>query len=208
MKKFKFLVLGLALVFVLTACGGAEAEDPGAVDESTPNDEYRATALIRDVLNVEDNALHMVVTTEFENDFMDVEIFIKGDKVRMDSSDPEYGSMTVISNDLGDYILLNDYKAYYTSADPVANEDLSFMITEEDMAGYEVTTGQEEIDEILYDFEKFTSDEDYSIFYFIPGTDEWVALKSEDTMMYIHEISIDVDDIVFEIPSDFKEATI
>jgi Holliday junction resolvase len=75
-----------------------------------------------------------------------------------------------------------------------------------------VTTGQEELKGTLYDFERLVEvDEDgvenITTFYFEPGTDNWVALKSEDTIMYVHKISSDVDDSVFVIPSDYQEFT-
>ncbi|MDX9888202.1 MAG: hypothetical protein RBS51_02935 [Anaerovoracaceae bacterium] len=210
MKKILLVALSLMLIFALVACGGGEG--PADLDEDMPSDDYRAMAIIRDVLNVGDNALYMSFTTEFENDLMDVDLYIKGDYTRMDSSDPEYGAMSVITNESGDFILMHDTKSYIKSMEPVDPDDMDFLLNDEEMPDYEVTTGQEELKGTLYDFERLVEvDEDgvenITTFYFEPGTDNWVALKSEDTIMYVHKISSDVDDSVFVIPSDYQEFT-
>ena len=210
MKKVVLVALSLMLIFALVACGGAQSEGPSDVDGDMPSDDYRAMAIIRDVLNIGDNALYMSFTTEFENDLMDVDLYIKGDYTRMDTSDPEYGGMSVIANESGNYIVMHDSKTYYKSMEPVDPDDMDFLFNDEEMPDYEVTTGQEELKGTLYDFERLVElDEDgvenITTFYFEPGTDNWVALRSEDTMMYINEISSDVDDSVFVIPSDYQE---
>lgn len=210
MKKVVLVALSLMLIFALVACGGAQSEGPSDVDGDMPSDDYRAMAIIRDVLNIGDNALYMSFTTEFENDLMDVDLYIKGDYTRMDTSDPEYGGMSVIANESGNYIVMHDSKTYYKSMEPVDPDDMDFLLNDEEMHDYEVTTGQEELKGTLYDFERLVElDEDgvenITTFYFEPGTDNWVALRSEDTMMYINEISSDVDDSVFVIPSDYQE---
>jgi predicted small lipoprotein YifL len=213
MKKILLVALSLMLIFALVACGGAQGpEGPADVDGDMPSDDYRAMTIIRDVLNVGDNALYMSFTTEFENDLMDVDLYIKGDYTRMDTSDPEYGGMSVISNEAGDFILMHDTKSYIKSLEPVDPDDMDFLFNDEEMPDYEVTTGQEELKGTLYDFERLVEvDEDgvenITTFYFEPGTDNWVALKSEDTIMYVHKISSDVDDSVFVIPSDYQEFT-
>ena len=210
MKKILLVALSLMLIFALVACGGAQSEGPSDVDGDMPSDDYRAMAIIRDVLNIGDNALYMSFTTEFENDLMDVDLYIKGDYTRMDTSDPEYGGMSVIANESGNYIVMHDSKTYYKSMEPVDPDDMDFLLNDEEMPDYEVTTGQEELKGTLYDFERLVEvDEDgvenITTFYFEPGTDNWVALKSEDTIMYVHKISSDVDDSVFVIPSDYQE---
>jgi len=210
-KRVLMVALSLLLIFALMACGGTEGpEGPADVDQDMPTDDYRALTIIRDVLNIGDNSLYMSFTTEFENDTMDVDLYIKGDNTRMDTSDPEYGAMSVITNEAGDYILLHDSKTYYKSMEPVDPDDMDFLLSDEEMPDYAVTTGQEEINGTLYDFERlvYTDEaglEEITTFYFEIGTDNWVALRSEDTMMYIHEISNDVDDSLFVIPSDYQE---
>lgn len=211
MKKVLLLALSLMLIFALVACGGNEGPvDPEDLGADMPSDEYRAMAIIRDVLNVEDNTLYMSFTTEFENDLIDVDLYIKGDKTRMDTSDPEYGGMSVITTETVEYILMHDSKSYYKTAYMDDADDMDFLFTDEDMDDYVVTTGQEEVNGTLYDFEKLVEVdedgvEDITIFYFIPDTDKWAALRSEETMMYINEISSNVDDSVFEIPSGYQE---
>ena len=210
-KRVLLLALSLLLIFALVACGGTEGpEAPTDLDEDMPTDDYRALTIMRDVLNIGDNSLYMSFTTEFENDTMDVDLYIKGDYTRMDTSDPEYGAMSVITNESGDYVLMHDSKTYYKSKEPVDPDDMEFLLDDEEMPDYTVTTGQEEINGTLYDFERLVSVdedgvEDITTFYFEIGTDNWVALRSEDTMMYINEISNDVDDSIFVIPADYQE---
>lgn len=210
-KRVLLIALSLMLIFALVACGGTDV--PVDVEEDPPVDDYRAMSIIKDVLNVEKNSLYMSFTTEFENDLMDVKLYIKDGNTRMDTSDPEYGSMSLISNESGDYVIMHDAKSYYKSPNMEDVDDIDFLYSEEDFDNYEVTTGQEEIKGILYDFEKLVEvdddgKEDITIFYFVLGTDQWAALKTEDTMMYINEISRDVDDNIFKIPSGYQEIEI
>ena len=76
---------------------------------------------------------------------------------------------------------------------------------EDDLDDFVITVGQEELNGVLYNFERLTGEDDVLTFYFHPDTDEWIALKTEDTMMYIHEIRDVVEDSVFVIPKDFEE---
>lgn len=210
MKRFLLVALSLMLMFALAACGGSgdaeEADLDGNVEiEGEVLDEYRAIGIIRDLLNVDKNSLYMSFTTEFDNDLIDVELYIKGDMTRMDTSDPEFGSMSVITTESEEYIIMHDSKSYYKSMYMEDEDEMDFFYSDEDMDDYVITTGQEEVNGTLYDFEKVVDEEDVTIFYFVSGTDEWAALKSEETMMYINEISNKVDKSVFEIPSGYQE---
>ncbi len=208
MKKSLLVALSLMLIFALVACGGGQV--PVDEDDNTPTDNYRSMTIIRDVLNAEGNSLYMSFTTEFDNDVLDVEFYIKGENTRIDTNDPQYGKVSMISTEFADYYLMHDPKAYFKTTDLGDIDDVEFLYSDDDLDKYQVTTGQEELNGTLYDFEKLVEVdedgvEDITIFYFVPDTDKWVALKSEGTMMYIHEISRDVDDSVFEVPTDYQE---
>lgn len=193
----------MVVILALAACGGGQV--PGDVDEGNENDS-RAMGVIKEILDNEDQTLHMSFATEFGNDLMEVELFIKGKNIRMDSSDPEQGKFSIITNESGSFYVIPEYKAYYKLVEPA--EDMAFMLTEEEVADYVVTTGEEEINGVLYDFERLTGTDEEVTFYFVPGTDQWAALKTAETMMYIHEISKEVEDSVFVIPVDFQEVTL
>lgn len=218
-KKLIILSLALLLVFGFTACSEKESEpekETPVVEEPAAEPEFKYISIASDLMNIEEHPLYMDFTTEFDNDLVNVKLYIKGENVRMDTQDSEMGSVSLITNPGGYYIVMHDYKAYMTSGEPVDVESMAFMIHKEDIPNYEVKTGREEIGGVMYDYERLKSTvqteeggdaESDVTFYFLEGTDQWAALKTEETMMYIKEISQEVDDSVFVIPSDYADMT-
>ena len=202
-KTFRLLAIAMIAIFAFAACGGVE--EPVDVDDGIHIDEYRAVEIIKGVLNVELHPLHLLFDTEFENDLMGVDLFIKDSKIRMDSQDPDFGLVSLITNENGDYIVMQDHKAYTKSTEPLDKNNMTFLLTEEEIADCVLSKGQEEIKGVLYDFERFTGEEDVFTFYFVIDTGQWIALETKDTMMYINEVSEEVDDSIFQIPSDFEK---
>ena len=199
-----------AMVFVLAACGPV---GPGeGASEEAPEDmpEYRVAALMEDWLNVEENPLHLSFSTEFENDLLTAQLYVKNGMIRMDSQDPEAGMVSVITNSQGSFVVLQDHGMYMKSdgeQDELDTENMSFFLTEDELEQFTITTGQETIKSITYDFEKLTMEGEELTYYFLPENGQWSALKSEDTMMFIHGISSEVSDELFEIPADFLDMT-
>ena len=197
-----------AMAFLLGACGpGTPVEgEPEEVPEDIP--EYRVTALMEEWLNVEENPLHLSFSTEFENDLLTAQLYVKNGMIRMDSQDPEAGMVSVITNSQGSFVVLQDHGMYMKSdgeEDELDTENMSFFLTEDELEQFTITAGQETIKNITYDFEKLTMEGEELIYYFLPENGQWSALKSEDTMMFIHDISSVVPDELFEIPADFLD---
>ena len=199
-----------AMVFVLAACGPV---GPGEGEpEEAPEDmsEYRVTALMEDWLNVEENPLHLSFSTEFENDLWTAQLYVKEGMIRMDSQDPDMGMVSVITNSQGSFVVLQDHGMYMKSdgeQDELDTENMSFFLTEEELEQFIITTGQETLNNITYDFEKLTMEGEELTYYFLPENGQWSGLKSEDTMMFIHGISSEVSDELFEIPANFLDMT-
>ena len=197
-----------AMAFLLGACGpGTPVEgEPEEVPEDIP--EYRVTALMEEWLNVEENPLHLSFSTEFENDLLTAQLYVKNGMIRMDSQDPEAGMVSVITNSQGSFVVLQDHGMYMKSdgeQDELDTENMSFFLTEDELEQFTITAGQETIKNITYDFEKLTAEGEELIYYFLPENGQWSGLKSEDTMMFIHGISSEVSDELFEIPPDFLD---
>lgn len=218
-REWILILLSLLLIFGFSACGEKEAEpesEPPVVEEPAAEPEFKYISIASELMNIEEHPLYMDFTTEFDNDLVNVKLYIKGENIRMDTQDPEMGSVSLITNPGGYYIIMHDYKAYMGTGEPVNVEEMAFMIHEEDIPNYEVKTGREEIGGVMYDYERLksivesedgTDVESDITFYFLEGTDEWAAMKTEETMMYIKEISQEVDDSVFTIPSDYSNMT-
>jgi len=218
-KKWILIMIAILMIFGVSACGEKESkpeEQPPVTEEPVQEPEFKYIGIASDVMNIDEHPLYMDFTTEFDNDLVNVKLYIKDKNIRMDTEDPEMGPVSLITNSAGSFIIMHDYKAYMTSGEPVDVEGMAFMIHEDQVSDYEVKTGREEIGGVMYDYERLTplaeTDDNGNTksdvtFYFLEGTDEWAALKTEETMMYINKISQEVDDSVFAIPSDYSNMT-
>ena len=207
-KKWGKWVGILSLLFVLAACGPVEPAEEISESEQTP--ETRVAQLMREWLNVDVNPLHLSFSTEFENEYLTAELYVKGGMIRMDSRDPELGMVSVITNQEGSFVVLQDHKMYMKTKEDeeeLSTANMSFFLSEEELALFTITTGQEELFGIAYDYEKLVNEEEELIYYFLSENGQWGALKSQGTMMFIHSLSSQVSNEPFQIPKDFLDMT-
>ncbi|MBQ7623873.1 MAG: hypothetical protein IJS65_01185 [Clostridia bacterium] len=213
MKKIVTLIsLLLALVLCLAACGektaapvsdnGAKAEtnEPAApaapdAEEAVPVNESRLAAFYAKY--VDDGEYALTLKTEDG----DVDIAVKGDKQYIKTK-LEGQDMVILDLPDGYFLVSPDAKAAMKMAKTDEAEEEDVFST--DPTGTFVT-GEEEINGKSYYYEEYEEEGEKTRFYF-DGDLLKYALTPGDTssMTEFADIRNDVDDSVFEIPSDYE----
>lgn len=137
----------------------------------------------------------------------------KEDNIYMDVKS-ENSHATIMYKDDVTYVISNDQKMYMTKEgkDKTVFNDMTLMTKEdlEEIKNKEYETGKESIDEVEYEYEEYkNSEEDIIERYYFKG-DELKYIKSIDKdgkeeIMKVIKISSEVEEKIFEIPSEYKK---
>ena len=209
-KVFKSILaamLVISLAFVITGCGdnkneGAKSKTYNVLSEAFSGDSY--------ILTVEGN---MDLGQGVENSIMT--LAMKGEAVYMDV-DATSGHLTIMYKDNTTYIVSHDDKMYMTTEgkdDEMFEGNDMLMFSEEDLKDMETAkyeTGKEEINGTEYDYEKYKDEETGTTetYYFLGEDLKYIKTTNEngeEDIMKVIKLSSEVDDNIFDLPTDYQK---
>ena len=228
MKKFLKVTLVILLVMVLfvvvTGCGKKEDNNNNSniINSNNSNNNEEKN---NDTSDNPNNSKTYEVFSKLKNNYImslemtedgetaSMTMAKKGEKTYLDINSSE-GKMTIIIKDGKTYLISHDEKAYAvqegTTGTGIEEEAL---FTEEDlekMKTEEYSKGKETIDGTEYEYEEFKDDETGEVerFYFLGKDLKYVKDISDDAteeITKVNNLSTEVDDSLFEIPSGYTE---
>lgn len=220
-KLFKLTLIVLliaSLAFVVTGCGNKNNEENDIVlnnNETNDNGKSKTYNAFNKVFADGDYVMSLEGKTDMGEGIEDVAMTVaaKGDNIYMDVKATS-GNATIIYKDNTTYMIVHDNKMYMTTEgkDESISEDMTFVTKEDlsEMENQEYNTGKEEIDGNEYEYEEYTDDKQgITERYYFSGNDlKYVKSIDEDgteEIMKITKMTSEVDDSLFEIPSDYQK---
>lgn len=225
LKIILIVLIVLSLAIALTGCGKKEENNTAntveevnnnnastntSVKDNTKSKTYNTFSSIKDdyVISLEgkedmgegEENVTMTVAAKGENSYVDLK------------ATSEHA--TIIYKDNATYVISHDQKMYMVQEGKSEDsfEDMSLLTAEElkEMETKEYTTGKETIDGTEYEYEEYKDEEENTIerFYFLGEELRYVKDIAEDgteQLMKVNNISSDVDDSLFEIPTDYQK---
>ncbi len=214
MKKLLKLGLIIALIvslaFIITGCGNDDKENE--TQEQKTSKAYNA---LNNVFSGNDYIISLEGELDDEEGLETITMAKKGENLYTAISSASQ-NVTIMYKDNTTYIISDDEKMYMTSEgkdDSVFGED-TMIISKENLQqiyNRDFQTGKETIDEIECDYEEYKLDDGTTEKYYFSGDEiKYIKLVYEDgteETMEVKELSSEVDDSLFEIPSDYTLVT-
>lgn len=214
MKKLLKLGLIIALIvslaFIITGCGNDDIEN-----ETQEQKTSKAYSALNNVFSGNDYIISLEGELDDEEGLETITMAKKGENLYTAISSASQ-NVTLMYKDNTTYIISDDEKMYMTSEgkdDSVFAED-TMIISKENLQqiyNRDFQTGKETIDEIECDYEEYKLDDGTTEKYYFSGDEiKYIKLVYEDgteETMKVKNLSSEVDDNLFEIPSDYTLVT-
>ena len=201
MKKVSKIVLAIMLVaslaLIVTGCGNSndngKSKTYNALSKAFSGDNY--------IVSLDEEGVSTVI------------IAVKGENMYMNVKETD-SNISIVYKDGSTYIISHDDEMYMVSEgkDEEMDENMS-ILSKEDLAeieNAEYKTGKEEINGTEYYYEEYKIDgeADTERYYF--DGDNLVYIKTidedgEEEILKVLELSSEVDDSIFEIPSNYEK---
>ena len=225
LKIILIVLIVLSLAIALTGCGKKEENNTANTVEEVNNNNASTNTTVKD--NTKSKTYNTfssikddyVISLEGKEDMGEGEenvtmtVAAKGENSYVDLKATSQ-HVTVIYKDNTTYVISHDQKMYMVQEGKAEDsfEDMSLLTAEElkEMETKEYTTGKETIDGTEYEYEEYKDEEENTIerFYFLGAELRYVKDIAEDgteQLMKVNNISSDVDDSLFEIPTDYQK---
>lgn len=218
MKKFLKFTLLTAMIIVLAmslvACGNKEENGKESNKESNiastelkysdKSKTYNAMMSL-----YEGDTYKMVIAGESDDQQLEITTAKKGDKMYMSMKDNS-DEMIAIIKDGKSYIIMPSEKQYMETEIPEGEDPLAkaALVTDEElktMKDAEYKTGKEEINGTEYDYEEYTEDEVSIRYYFEGNTLKYIKDVSSKEVTEVKEITSNVPDSLFDVPSEYEK---
>lgn len=219
-KKLGALLLVLAMMFTLAACGGEattppEGEQPAAgetVEPPAEGDDGQEVALSQSkIAKIFEDADKLYIIMQTEQDMgsgagpevLDMLLAVDGDKYCIDNKTPS-SRYTMIGKDGMNYVLTHSEKTYM--ATPGGEESgmsiakAMFFLNDETLAN--VAESTEELNGETYDVESVDSEGLVTKYYF--DGDKLVYFVVMDQVTEVLEYGDEIDESWFDIPEDYQ----
>lgn len=225
-KSFKIMLIGLivlTLAIALTGCGKKEDSNTENTVEQTNNTSSNNT--IQDKTKSKTYNTFSSIKNDFVislegkedmgegEEYVTMTVAVKGENSYMDLKATSQ-HVTMVYKDNSTYIISHDEKMYMVQEGKTESSfDGTPILSEEDLKEIETkeyTTGKEKIDGTEYEYEEYKDEEENTIerFYFLGEELRYIKDIAEDgteQIMKVNNISSDVDDSLFEIPTDYQK---
>lgn len=221
LKLFLVILLIAVVALAVTGCGKKDEENKAATENNTKEENKESTTESGSSKTV--NALSklqgdyvMSLEGKSEGETMAITIAVKAENIYADvKTDDEHA--TVIYKDGTTYLIEHSEKVYMTQEGKAEDmlSDMTFITKEdlEEVKKQECKTGKETIEGTEYDYEQYTDNEENVVetFYFSGKDLRYIKYVDEDEneeIMKVNTLSSDVDDSLFEIPTDYEKIEI
>lgn len=221
MKKLLKLLLTVLLIaslaLVITGCGNnKDTENTTQESKIEDNGKSKTYNVLNKVFSGENYVISLEGNTDMGNGEETVEMTLatKGEDICMDVKATSQHA-TVIYKDNTTYIISHDEKMYITMEgkdEDTFEEDMT-LISKEDLKKIETQeykTGKETINGTEYEYEEYKDEENQATerYYFSKGDLKYVKSIDEngiEVLMKVIKLSSEVDDNIFQIPSDYEK---
>lgn len=220
LKLTLIVLLIIALAFAVTGCGNKEENNEAANITAENKDEDNGKSKTYNLLNKVFSDGDYVLSLQGKTDLGEGEeeatitMAVKGENIYMDV-DATSGHLTVMYKDNNTYMVSHNDKMYVTmeGKDESTFDDDMTLISKEDlnkMEAQEYKTGKETIDGTEYEYEEY-EDQDTVVIerYYFSGNDlkyiKSIDEDGEEELMKVIKLSSEVDDSIFEVPSDYQK---
>ena len=187
------VVLVASLVLVFTGCAEDEkSKTYNALSQAFSGDNY--------IVSFEEEGVSTIT------------LAVKGDNIYMSATEDDY-SFTVVYKDNTTYVISNEDKMYMTSEgknEEILSEDMA-ILSKEDLQEFETAEyekGKEEINGTEYEYEEYNNEEGIKERYYFEGNDlKYIKTieDGEEAIVKVLKLSSEVEDSIFEIPSDYEK---
>lgn len=212
MKKLLKLGLIIALIvslaFIITGCSNDNEQDTSEEQEQKTSKAYNA---LSEVFSGGNYIISLEGELDDEEGIETITMAKKGENLYTNITSASQ-NVSIIYKDNVTYMILEAQKMYMTSEgkdESVFGED-TMIISEENLQQiYErdFQTGKESIDGTEYDYEEYKLDDGTTEKYYFTGNDiKYIKVIYEDgteETMGVKALSSEVDDSIFEVPSDY-----
>lgn len=188
------VVLVASLVLIFTGCAEDEkSKTYNALSQAFSGDNY--------IVSFEEEGVSTIT------------LAVKGENIYMDVKESET-SIAVVYKDNTTYVISHDDKMYMASEgknEQMLSEDMG-ILSKEDLKEFETAEyekGKEQINGTEYEYEQYNGEEGVTERYYFEGNDlkyiKTIQEGEEDLIVKVLKLSSEVDDSVFEIPSDYEK---
>lgn len=206
------ILLIILLAFVITGCGAKNNKEENSKSKTynVLNNAFSGENYIMTLEGNEDigEGLENVVTT----------LAIKGEDIYIDI-DATSNHMTIMYKNDTTYVISHDDKMYMTSEgknEEIFEDDIAVMLSKEDLSAMEradYETGKEVINGTEYDYEEYKDEETGEIDrYYFSGEDliyiKTIDENGEEDIMKVIKLSPEVDDNIFNIPTEYEKSEV
>lgn len=211
LKLSLIIMLVISLAFVVTGCGNND--DANKTEGNEKSKTYNA-------LNEAFSGDDYIMTLEGDMDLGEgtenttMTLAMKGENVYMDV-DATSGHLTVMYKDNTTYVVSHADKMYMTTEgknEEIFSEEDMFAFSKDDLKEIEdseYTTGKETINGTEYEYEEYKYEDGTTERYYFSGNDlTYIKTTSEDgteETMKVVKLSSEVEDSIFELPTDYKK---
>ncbi len=211
LKLSLIIMLVISLAFVVTGCGNNDDANKAEGNEKSKTYNALSEAFSGDdyIMTLEGD---MDLGEGTENTTMT--LAMKGENVYMDV-DATSGHLTVMYKDNTTYVVSHADKMYMTTEgknEEIFSEEDMFAFSKDDLKEIEdseYTTGKETINGTEYEYEEYKYEDGTTERYYFSGNDlTYIKTTSEDgteETMKVVKLSSEVEDSIFELPTDYKK---
>jgi len=201
MKKLLKVILPIifvaSLILVFTGCGEtAKSKTYTALSKAFSGEDY--------IVSFEEEGVSTIT------------LAVKGENIYMDVKEAE-NSLAVVYKDNTTYVISHNDKMYIATEgkdEQMISEDMA-ILSKEDLQEFETAEyqkGKEEINGTEYEYEEYRDEEGLTERYYFEGNDlkyiKTIQEGEEDLIVKVLKLSSEVDDSLFEIPSDYEKLEI
>lgn len=211
LKSILAIILVISLALVVTGCGNNdEANKENNAKSKTYTVLSKAFAGDSYIMTLEGN---MDLGEGLENSTMT--LAMRGEDIYMDVNATS-GHLTIMYKDNTTYVVSHEDKMYMTAEgkneEIFAEEDM-FAFSKEDLQYIETAkydTGKEEVNGTEYEYEEYKDEEAGTIEkYYFSGEDlkyiKTTDANGQEEIMKVIKLSSDVEDNVFDLPTDYQK---
>ena len=215
LKLTLIILLIISLAFVVTGCGNKDQDNSTSTNETQENTKSKTYNALTKAFSGDDYIMTVEGEMDSGNGLEDttVTVAVKGENVYMGIKATS-GNMTVMYKDNTTYIISHDDKKYMMSEgknEQLFQEDM-MVFSKDDLNELETakyTTGKETIDGTEYEYEEYVDEENGSTDRYYFSGDDLIYIKStndngEAEITKVLKLSSEVDESIFEIPSDYQ----
>lgn len=217
LKSILVIMLIVSLALVITGCGNKTSKENETVEDNGKSKTYNA-------LNKAFSGDSYIMSLEGKLDLGEgmenskITVAIKGEDIYMDV-DATSGHLTIMYKDNSTYILSHEDKMYMVSEEKdedLFSDDDMFILSKEDLKEIETAeykTGKETIDGTEYEYEEYKADgnEKTDRYYFAGNDLKYIKTTNEngeEEIIKVIKLSSEVDDSIFDIPTDYEKLDI